>query len=52
MENAVINEGGYNVWKDGKFAAGRAGIASAAHRAGYVDFEIGSGSYAFLLTER
>jgi len=49
--NASITEGGAAVWKGGKFVPGVSGISSAKAVAAfepYVEFEVASGSYAFV----
>ena len=49
LANVAIDEGGADVWKDGAYVAGVAGVESAADAGDAVTFEIGSGSYRFVL---
>jgi len=49
--NAVITEGGKEVWKNNAYIPGVPGIKNAVDRgAGEVVFEVGSGSYQFQIT--
>lgn len=50
LSGIAVNEGGVAVWQNGAFIAGRDGIQSASARAGFVDVEVGSGSYSFVMT--
>ncbi len=49
LSNVSVSEGGDAVWQDNAYLAGRDGITSASARAGYIDVEVGSGSYRFEL---
>ena len=50
LEQVSVSEGGEAVWQGGAFRAGPDGITAARARAGYIDLEVGSGAYQFLLT--
>ena len=50
LEQVSVSEGGEAVWQDGAFRAGPDGITAARARAGYIDLEVGSGAYRFVLT--
>ena len=50
LENIAVSERNETVWQNDTFRPGPAGIDSACARAGFVDFELGSGSYQFQLT--
>ena len=50
LEDIAIEESGKTIWADGLFNDEVDGITNAAESAGYVTFEVGSGSYRFELT--
>ena len=49
LRDVEVSEGGAAVWRDGSYIAGADGIMAASASAGYVSFEVGSGSYCFVL---
>ena len=49
-KNVVISETGAAVWEDGRFIPGVPGITAGKDGDEYVVFEVGSGTYHFLLT--
>lgn len=52
IEDVVVEESGSVVWRDGKFVSGVEGIAGARRDLHHVTFDVGSGNYAFHLSER
>ena len=50
LKDVAVSESGNAVWQDDAYLAGGDGIMSASARADYVDVEVGSGSYKFVLT--
>ena len=50
LSNVSVSEGGKAIWQDNAYLAGRDGITSASARAGYIDVDVGSGTYHFDLT--
>ena len=50
LSDIAVSEGGHAIWQDGAHVEGRDGVTSAGARDGYVDVEVGSGSYCFELT--
>jgi len=51
MENVKITEGGNTVWDKKAYSPGVAGISAAREDGQYINFDVGSGTYVFLLTE-
>jgi len=49
LKNPVVREGDKIVWKDGAYIQGVPGITSGKREAGYIVFEVGSGTYLFRL---
>ena len=50
LEQVSVSESGEAVWQGGAFRAGADGITAARARASYIDLEVGSGAYRFVLT--
>jgi len=51
LKNPVVREGETIVWKNGSYTQGVVGISSAKQEREYITFEVGSGSYAFRISE-
>jgi alpha-L-rhamnosidase len=49
LQNAVVEEGGKTVWRDGSYLAGAAGVSGGSETADYVTLDVGSGQYCFKL---
>ena len=49
LKNPIVKEGDKIVWKDGAYIQGVPGITSGKREAGYIVFEVGSGTYLFRL---
>jgi len=52
MHDVKVTEGGEVVWHHGAYESGRPGIAGGSEYGEYVALEIGSGTYAFVLSGR
>jgi len=51
LRSISITESGNTVWKAGSYSLGIEGISGGREAVGYVTFEVGSGTYAFKVTE-
>jgi alpha-L-rhamnosidase len=49
VHDVVVEEGGRVVWRDGSYVAGTAGITGGSESTDYITFDVGSGSYIFVL---
>ena len=47
LSNVSVSEGGDAIWQANAYLAGRDSITSATARAGYIDVNVGSGTYCF-----
>ncbi len=50
LSNISVSENGITIWQDNAYHSGPDGVTSASPRAGYIDVNIGSGTYHFELT--
>ena len=50
LSNVTVSEGGNAVWQNNAYLAGSDGITSARARADFIDVNVGSGTYSFVLT--
>ena len=51
LKNPVIKEGGREIYKNGSYIQGVAGITNGKRDGGYVTFGVGSGAYSFWIGE-
>ncbi len=49
LSNVVVEEGGKVVWQNGSYVAGTAGITGGNENPDYVTFDVGAGTYTFVL---
>ena len=50
LSNISVSENGNTIWQDNAYHSGPDGVTSASPRAGYIDVNVGSGTYHFELT--
>ena len=50
LTNVSVSEGGNAIWQNNAYLAGSDGITSARARADFIDVNVGSGTYSFVLT--
>ncbi len=50
LNNISVSENGIAIWQDNAYVEGPDGLTSASARAGYIDVNVGSGTYHFELT--
>ncbi len=50
LQDAVVDEGGKTVWRNGSYLAGATGVSGGSETAGYVTLQVGSGRYRFTLS--
>lgn len=52
LKNAALSESGKTIWKDGKSMENSEGVSGGSEDDDHVSFDVGSGEYHFVLTDR
>jgi alpha-L-rhamnosidase len=52
LKNVTITEAGKVIWKGGRFVKGVSGITAGSGTEDYITFDVGSGTYSFLVLQR